>query len=210
MWKLNVKFKIFAQYCGIGSSVWNYCTKQNICDIYIIFGRIWLNIVRKLLLLQFIPAAIYVSGQELKISLPEGNDACARREVTLTCTIRGSPNLTSLILAWSSPEYIGNPLRFVSVDTPGMIATSMINGNVTAVLTNNTRIGGVPVLVSELHIVDANQRSMITCESVTNESSASTVISIPGTYYMHYYTMHIILSKISLNLCLSGWYMNIG
>ena len=195
MWKLNVK--IFARYCGIGSSVWNYCTKQNICDIYIIFGRIWLNIVRKLLLLQFIPAAIYVSCQELKISLPEGSDACARREVTFTCTIRGSPNLTSLILAWSSPEYIGNPLRFVSVDARGTNTTSMINRNVTAILTSNTMIGGVPVLVSELHIVGANQRSVITCESVTNESSANTEISIPGTCYTNAQWYIIIMQNLN-------------
>ena len=113
-----------------------------------------------------------------------------RSEVIITCTIKGAQTLTSLILVWKSNEYIGegNVLRFLSADMAGTNKPSMINGNVTATLRSNTEINGVPVLVSELHIVGAKQRSMITCESATNGSSASTEISIPGTYYMHCYT----------------------
>ena len=64
-----------------------------------------------------------------------------------------------------------------------MNSTSMINENVTAVLTSNTISGGVPVLVSELRIVAAHQDSEITCDSVTNDSSKNTEFSVPGTYY---------------------------
>ena len=120
-----------------------------------------------------------MSCQELITSLPEDSDACMRNEVTFTCTIRGSSNLTSSIIAWRSSEYIGkgDALQFTSEDMAGTNSTSMINGNVTAILTNNTGIGGavrVPVLVSKLRIVNADQNSMITCNSLTSGSSAST------------------------------------
>ena len=132
-------------------------------------------------------------------SLPEGNDACTRNEVNFTCTIRGSPNLTSLILAWRSPEYIGPQfaLRFTSATTTGMIMTSMVNENVTATLTNSTMIDGVPVLVSELRIVAANQDSTITCDSVTNTSSNMEEFFVPGMYYTNAHNVIIITSKIS-------------
>ena len=87
--------------------------------------------------------------------------------------------MTSSIIAWRSSEYIGkgDALQFTSEDMAGANSTSMINGNVTAILTNNTGIGGavrVPVLVSKLRIVNADQNSKITCNSLTSGNSAST------------------------------------
>ena len=134
----------------------------------------------------FIAAAVHVLCQELTTSLPEGNDACTRNEVTFTCTIRGSASLTRLILTWRSDEYIGNVLQFTTADDPGENVISMVNGNVTAVLINNTEIDGVPVLVSELRIVSANQNSIITCNSETSSSPpSSTEFIVPGTYVLH-------------------------
>ena len=70
----------------------------------------------------------------------------------------------SLTLAWSSVEYIGqdNLLQFTTLDMPGISKSSVINGNVTATVTNNTNINGVPTLVSELRII-ADQPSNVTC-----------------------------------------------
>ena len=135
--------------------------------------------------MHYIAAAVYVSCQELTTSLPEGNDACTRNEVNFTCTIRGSPNLTALILSWSSLEYIGqgDTLQFASENMPGTNFSSVINENVTAILTSNTMMDGVPVLVSDLRIISANQNSMIKCDSITNEGSNSTNFIVPGTYY---------------------------
>ena len=85
------------------------------------------------------------------------------------------------VLAWSSAEYIGqgNPLRFTTDDVSGANKTSTINGNVTATLTRNTNINGVPVLVSELRIV-ADQPSTVTCTSETTTTANSTMFNVSG------------------------------
>ena len=90
--------------------------------------------------------------------------------------------MTDLVLAWSSSEYIGqsNFLRFTMGNSPGTIATSIINGNVVATLINITIVNGVPVLESQLHIV-ADQNSTVTCDSVTNRSTASKEFFVSGT-----------------------------
>ena len=87
----------------------------------------------------------------------------------------------SLTLAWSSAEYIGqnNLLQFTTLNMPGMNVSSMINGNVTAIVTNNANIDGVPTLISELRIV-ADQASTVIC-TVQNGSEASKEFYITGT-----------------------------
>ena len=130
-----------------------------------------------------ITAAVCVSCQELNSTLRNGSHACLDEEVIFTCTVRGSAYLATLILAWSSAEYIGqgNPLRFTTQDVPGIKMTSEIDGNVTATLTSNTNINSLPVLVSELRIV-ADQDSTVTCTSLTNSSSMSTTLNVSGMY----------------------------
>jgi hypothetical protein len=121
-----------------------------------------------------------------------------RNEVTFNCTVRGSQTLRDLVLAWSSPEYIGqgDPLRLTIEDTPGVNnMTSMVNGNVTAILTSNTNINGVPVLVSELRIFGADQTSVITCTSETNATSSITTFVSSGI------CIYIINSTISSDIC---------
>ena len=88
----------------------------------------------------------------------------------------------TLILAWSSTEYIGqgDPLRFITQNMPGANRTSVINGNVTATLINNTNIAGVPVLVSELRIV-AYQASTVTCDGEATGGTMSQVFNVLGT-----------------------------
>ena len=122
-----------------------------------------------------------VLSQELISTLREGNYACPREKVTFTCTIRGSQNLTTLVLVWSSDEYIGNPLRFSIEDMLGTTRMSMINGNVTATatLTSISNVGGIPILVSQLRIT-AKQASMVTCLSQTSGNTASTMFRISG------------------------------
>ena len=94
--------------------------------------------------------------------------------------------MTTLILAWSSVEYIGqgNPLRFTSQEVQGAKRTSTINGNVTAILISNTNRNGESVLVSELYIV-ADQASTVTCASETTTNEDSAMFNISGTYIMH-------------------------
>ena len=119
-----------------------------------------------------------------------------RNEVTFNCTVRGLRNLTSLVLAWSSNEYIGegNILRFLSIDSPDTSKTSMINENVIATLKSNTVIDGVPELVSVLRVVGANRSSVITCESVTNGSSASTEFVSSGIMIILILYIYIIIT----------------
>ena len=156
--------------------------------------------------MHYITAAVYVTCQELTTSLPEGNDACIRNEVNFTCTIRGSPNLTVLILSWSSDEYIGRgdgvALQFTSEAISGKSVASTINENVTAILTNNTNVSGVPVLVSELRIVGARQDSTIRCDSaLLSGSSTSTRFFVPGTCNNNYITIYMKYFSESVVLC---------
>ena len=87
----------------------------------------------------------------------------------------------TLILAWSSPEYIGqgNPLRFTTQDTQGEKRTSEIDGNVTATLITNTNINGVPTLVSQLRIV-ADQASTVTCDGEATGGTMSQGFNVLG------------------------------
>ena len=155
------------------------------------------------LLLIIIAAAVYVTCQELTSTLRGRSHACRGEEVIFTCTIRGSQTLTSLILAWSSDEYIGqgvNPLRFTTDSVPGTNRTSTINGNVTATLTRNTNISGVPTLESELHIV-ADQASTVTCTSEITSSRMSQEFNVSGTgmyMYILYYTYRILILVIKI------------
>ena len=128
--------------------------------------------------------------QELTSTLREGV-ACPGEEVTFTCTIRGSQNLTTLVLIWNSDEYIGTPLRFTTENMLGATGMSMIDGNVTATatLTSISNVGGIPVLVSELSVV-ANQASMVTCLSQTSGNITSTMFTISGMCIIHVY-MHV-------------------
>ena len=140
----------------------------------------------KLVVIQlYIATAVNVSCQRLTTLPPQDDEACKRNEVTFTCTIRGSQTLREFVLAWTSPEYIGqgDPLRFTTENMSGANnLSSMINGNVTAILVSNTRIGGVPELVSELHIIGASQTSVITCSNEVNQTSMRTTFISSGTY----------------------------
>ena len=124
-------------------------------------------------------AAVCVSCQELTSTLHDGNIACQGKEVVFTCTIEGSATLSTLILAWSSTEYIGrgDPLRFTTEDMRGM--NKSINGNVTAILTKNDMNAETRVLESELHIV-ADQASIVTCSSISASGAESIMFNVSG------------------------------
>ena len=125
-----------------------------------------------------VAAAVCVSCQELTSTLRNGSHTCQGKEVIFTCTVR-SADVSTLILAWSSTEYLGqgDRLRFITDNVPGTIRTS---GNATANLTSNTNIDGVTVLVSELRIV-ADQASTVTCISEATDSRMSQVFTVSGT-----------------------------
>ena len=131
-------------------------------------------------------AAVYVSCQEITTTLSEGQQVCPGDKITFTCTAKGSPSLTSLILAWSSTEYIGpdDYLQFTTDTMPGTNVTSTINRNVIATLINNTRQGenGVPVLESQLQVIASEEisTSTVTCHSLTSGRAASKKFSLPG------------------------------
>ena len=113
-----------------------------------------------------------------------GGFACPGEEVNFTCTVRGSSNLTSLSLSWSSAEYIGMSgffLQFTADMSPGKNMISAINRDVVATLTKNTNVSGVPILESTLRIVVV-RASVINCSSGISGHTESIKFSISGIY----------------------------
>ena len=117
--------------------------------------------------------------QQLNSTLLEGTYACQGEEVVFTCTISDS-TLSVLVIGWSSDEYIGPGalLQFTTDNVLGDNRTSMINGNVTAILTRNANASGVLMVESTLRIV-ATVRSEVMC-GVTNRDDVSSTFSVSG------------------------------
>ena len=127
-----------------------------------------------------------MSCQELTSTLREGNRACLGDEVIFTCGIRGSSNLSVLVLGWSSTEYIGQE-GSLQLSTANMIGHNEtgtdMDGNITATatLTNNTIDNEERVLESTLNIT-AVEASTVTCEGASGDP-ASIQFTISGIYY---------------------------
>ena len=117
--------------------------------------------------------------QQLNSTLHEGTYACQGEEVVFTCTVSDS-TLSVLVIGWSSDEYIGPGalLQFTTDNVLGDTRTSMINGNVTAILTRNVNDSGVLMVESTLRIV-ATVPSEVTC-GVTNRQDVSSTFSVSG------------------------------
>jgi hypothetical protein len=106
-----------------------------------------------------------VSCQVITSTLLDGNFACPGREVVITCATN-----TSLVVAWSSDEYIGTgglQLEVTSIDSVGTRIQSTINPSAFAELTMKT--GGL-VTESQLHILVSRDIPMttVTCSDVSS------------------------------------------
>ena len=126
--------------------------------------------------------------QQLTSTLRAGNYSCQGEEIVFTCTVRDS-TLSVLVIGWSSTEYIGLDalLQFTTNDIPGENRTSMIDGNVTAILTRNANDSGVLMVESTLRIV-ATVPSQVTC-GVTDRDDMSSTFSVSGNkLIINYYT----------------------
>ena len=117
--------------------------------------------------------------QQLISTLREGNYTCQGEEVVFTCTVSDS-TLPVLVIGWRSDEYIGPDalLQFTTDDMQGENRTSMINENVTAILTRNANDNGVLMVESTLRIV-ATVPSQVTC-GVTDRDDVSSTFSVSG------------------------------
>ena len=91
-------------------------------------------------------------------------------------------------LAWSSTEYIGQDgsLQLSTVNMPGAVEISVMNGSITATatVTNITSVNGVLTLESNLRIV-AVAASVVTC-SGTNGGTESIEFSISGIFAKYF------------------------
>ena len=79
--------------------------------------------------------------------------------------------MTNLIIAWGSPEYIGQEtfLQFTTDNMMGDNRTSMINDDVIAQLLYNGDRGGTPTLESQLQLTPSSifTNPTITCGSLS-------------------------------------------
>ena len=121
--------------------------------------------------------------QQLTSTLREGNYTCQGEEVVFTCTVSDS-TLPAVVIAWRSDEYIGPDalLQFTTNDMQGENRTSMIDENVTAILTRNANDSGVLMVESTLRIV-ATVPSQVTC-GVTNRQPVISRFSVSGIHIL--------------------------
>ena len=144
--------------------------------------------------------------QILTSILREGNYTCQGEEVVFTCTVSDS-TLPVLVIGWRSDEYIGPDalLQFTTDDMQGENRTSMINGNVTAILTRNTNDNGVLMVESTLRIV-ATVPSQVTC-GVTNRVDVSSTFSVSGNNLINHYYTHNTHGMLILSMCTCNTYI---
>ena len=110
-----------------------------------------MKLMISLLLCICMPAGVKVNCQSLSSDLPADEPVCPGQVVTFTCETRGS-----LILAWTSDEYIergGTRLDFATFNNVGYTRISPVNPNTNATLIANFDENGVRVLRSTLRIV---------------------------------------------------------
>lgn len=125
-----------------------------------------------------------IISQKLTSTLPEHGNACPGEKITFNCVVMGSEHLTSLILAWSSEEYIGrgNFLQFTTSNQDGDSTEGTRADNVTASLISVGSTNGIPSLTSELSIVLSVTfpKPTITCHSLSNGSESNIQFDVIG------------------------------
>ena len=107
--------------------------------------------------------------------------AYPEQTVYFWCVVTNSP-----ILAWSSPNYIGDngiQLEILAIDQPGTIMTSNVDPNTVATLSNVTT-GGETIIRSSLRILVSSQfqASSIACHNVGQGTENITTFQIHGEY----------------------------
>ena len=108
--------------------------------------------------------------------------AYPEQAVMFRCVTINSP-----ILAWSSPEYIGEngvQLELLSVNTPGITMTSQIDSNTVAILSNVTTEDGQTVIESNLRVVVSArfQISLVSCHNVGQGTVNSITFEVLGEW----------------------------
>ena len=108
---------------------------------------------------------------------------CSGEELTFTCVTRGS-----LILAWSSDEYIGGlgvQLEFTMSDTPGFLRASDDNPRTLATLISTVTDSTMRnIMVSTLRIIVSDNTSYpsVTCEHRTSGRKETLTFQYLGMY----------------------------
>ena len=108
-------------------------------------------------------------GAQVILTESSKTTACPGDELTFKCETRGS-----MILAWSSEEYIGTggvQLEFTTEDTPGFIQTSDTHPDTVATLISSDQ--RLLNIISTLQIVVSSNVSMSHPSSVTCEHRTS-------------------------------------
>ena len=82
------------------------------------------------------------------MDISAGEIVCPGKEIIFTCVSRDAG-----IITWTSGEYVGNPIDFISRDTPGETREGSVDPNTIATLIDSSiEQGTIPVLVSTLRI----------------------------------------------------------
>ena len=120
-----------------------------------------------------------MSAQQLSSTLPASGRTCPGARIIFNCSIIGSDSATNLIIAWGSPEYIGQEtfLHFTTDDMIGDNETSMINANVTAQLLYKGDRNGTPTLESQLQLTVSSE-STVSCHNELSDTLESVSFSI--------------------------------
>ena len=127
-----------------------------------------------------------MSAQQLTSTLPASNRTCPRTRIVFNCSITRSVSATNLIIAWSSPLYIGQGsfLQFTSDNMMGDSETSMINDDVTAQLLYNGNRNGTPTLESQLQLTVSSDllSSTVSCHNVISDTSRNVTFYLPSKF----------------------------
>ena len=115
--------------------------------------------------------------------LQNGGSVCPGKEITLNCTVRGSPGIE-----WRSQEYIGGQLLITaSFHEIGDNVSSHSITSTVATLTRKYTDNGVQVLESTLSIVPSlnHLNSSATCVHTDNGNTDQFVVQVVGKSFNH-------------------------
>ena len=132
----------------------------------------------ELLFIIIVTSSAPVSSQMITTNVSDGVAVCPGEAVTLTCTTRNS-----VILIWTSNEYIGDQIRFTLASRLNETVTDSTYNRTTAALISDTDDeGGVRVFVSQLHIIvsPVSLNPIITCRDGSNDRSNTTTFQVLG------------------------------
>ena len=124
-----------------------------------------------------IPTAI-VAQTITSTDLQNGGSVCPGKEISLNCTVRGSPGIE-----WRSQEYIGRQLLITaSFHEIGDTFSSSSNSSTIATLTRKDTDNGTQVLESTLHIVSSlnHLNSSVACVHTDNGNTDQFIVQVVG------------------------------